>query len=562
MARQFDQPPARERPRKRARNLPGCIKYILLLLLVLLLVGEIASGELRRLGDGNPWIWLVLLLKLVLIAGLIALIRVQRALRCELLEPTGCAIPEYDPVLDKLVIRVVGTAAGEVFGHYTLVANPPLTVIYPGGGASGTAPVVNGELGKLDVTGMEPAAYDLTLTVHPIGAGSPCTHTSHFEWQRKPVWIDKVGQVQARVMGPHPGDPTEVLKLVKVNPDPPSPAPPGPEASVGGAISVVGSADFYGCGRQMVEYALHYRSIAAGSDPWQADAPGAWSDINGPLPFGTPAFPRWYTFLSISLPNFVLNGRLTRQWITDSVLATLFPTTYHTVQRTDELPWSTGTNNGRFTVRLRVKHDVLIGPPTPTPPELYDAATVWLDNRDIDGRITGMAIAGGGALGACDELLLSQFVTPGGTKVNAEIDGRAWDPLILDSYPGTLKPNDNFGSYRLLFKKDGGGWNPLATSITRVPNVLQATPLPPLPAGTDTLASWDIVGALDAGPAPSPPGDPSPKLYRGDRCAYLIELYVHDTTHLGDSATPHQAWDYWPFCIMNDLPGDLVFPVP
>jgi hypothetical protein len=29
----------------------------------------------------------------------------------------------------------------------------------------------------------------------------------------------------------------------------------------------------------------------------------------------------------------------------------------------------------------------------------YDAATIWLDNRQIEGKITVMAIAGGGVLG-------------------------------------------------------------------------------------------------------------------------------------------------------------------
>ena len=58
------------------------------------------------------------------------------------------------------------------------------------------------------------------------------------------------------------------------------------------------------------------------------------------------------------------------------------------------------------------------------------------------------------------------------------------------------------------------------------------------------------------------PPDPYPKIYRGQRCAYLIELYVQDTTRRGDTGTPHYIYDYWPFCIMNDLLDDLAFPVP
>jgi hypothetical protein len=203
---------------------------------------------------------------------------------------------------------------------------------------------------------------------------------------------------------------------------------------------------------------------------------------------------------------------------------------------------------------------------------LYDAATVWLDNRPIEGRITGMAVAGGGALGNCDELLLSQFVqnTPTVHKVNADINGRAWDPVILDSYveplptPHTVKPNDNFGNYTLQFKKDGEATFVLiGSSPNRVPNILQQLPLATYPADTGLLNSWDIVGALDAGPRPTPyVPPPSPKIYRGERCAYLIVLEVVDTTRLGDSATVHYIRHDWPFCIMNDLSDNLVFPVP
>ena len=445
-----------------------------------------------------------------------------------------------------------------------------MPMIYPGGGSSGSAPVVNSELGKLDITSVDPSpGFTVILTVYPAGPGSTATCSSNFNIFRKMVYIDKIGAVAARVIGSHPDDPTEVLKLVKVNPDPPLPAPPGPEVSVADAISVVGGADVYGCGRQMSEYVLQYREVEPSQNTWQQDAPNtatsAWNNINAPLPFGDATHPRTYTFLGTSLPNYVLNGKLTRQWALVSILQSLFPITYANRWVTVEAPWYTDALNGRYTVRLRVKHQPLFGPPDPTPPELYDAATVWLDNRPIDGKITGMSIAGGTTLGGCDALLLSYFVTPGGTKVNANINGRAWDPIILDIYPHTLKPNDNFGAYQLAFEKDGvSSWIPIATSTTRVPNILQTSPLPPLPAGTDVLTAWDIIAALDAGPLPpgSPPPPPYPKIYRGQRCAYLIQLYVYDTTYRGDSSTPHYVYDYWPFCIMNDLNEKVPYPVP
>lgn len=574
MAKNDAQRPVRERPRRRIRDVPGCLKYVLLVLLLLLLAGEAATGEFSAIAEKGGLVWVILIIKLILIALLIALILVQRDLKCEITEPMGCATIEYDAAEDKWIIRVKGTASGAIFGGYTLSVEQggspfPMNVIYPGGAPSGVASVVAGELGQLDLTGVDPGAgFTVILTVSPAGAGSPKICTSNFEIQRKMVYTEKIGNVRARVVGAHPDDPSEALKLVKVNPDPPLPDPPGPEASVAESISVAGGADFYGCGRQMSEYVLQHREVAHPDNPWQQDAAGAWVDINAALPFGDANHPRTYSWIFGLLPNYVTNGTLTRHWVVRQILQALIPTAIYAPRDvTRELAWNTGSLNGRFTVRVRVRHQPLVGPPDPTPPEVYDSATVWLDNRQIDGKITGMSIAGGAALAACDELLLSQFVTSGGTKIDAEITGRAWDPLILDSYPDTLKPNDNFDYYRLSFKKDGGSFNDITAFppgiITRVPNVLQASPLPPLPAGTGTLHSWDIVGALDAGPHPggSPP-DPDPKIYRGQRCAYLIELYVQDTTRRGDSATPHYKYDFWPFCIMNDLPNNLAFPVP
>jgi hypothetical protein len=85
-----------------------------------------------------------------------------------------------------------------------------------------------------------------------------------------------------------------------------------------------------------------------------------------------------------------------------------------------------------------------------------------------------------------------------------------------------------------------------------VPNVLPALPAPPGDVGV--LATWDIVSALDAGPPPTPYVDPPyPKIYRGERCAYLIPLFATDNTQVHDGGTTHYGTDHWPFCIVNDL---------
>jgi hypothetical protein len=532
----------------------------LLLFLLILLFAEIYAGEFNRFPEVSWLVWLILIIKLILIIGLLILIWVQRQLNCQITAPIGCAQTEYDAVNDRLIIRVKGTASGTVFGHYTLeVLGTAIPVIYPGGGGSGAVPVINGELGQLDISGMEPTTgLVIRLTVFPAGAGPTKICQQTFDIQRRMVYITKIGGVPAQVMGAHPVDATEPLKLVKADA-----LPPTPEASLASFISVEGGADVYGCGRQMSEYVLQFKSIPSPDPPFQQDDPGPWTNINAPLPFGDPLHPRTYSFLAGQLPNYVLNGKLTRQWVLRSILQSLFPIIFANRWITEELPWNTSALNGRYTVRLRVQHQPIIGPPAPAPPEIYDTATVWMDNREIDGKITNMAIAGGGGLGVCDELLLSHFVQ-NGHKVNAEIMGRAWDPIILDSYPPALRPNDNFNGYQLQFKKDGGvGWTNITNSPTRVPNIFQQSPLAALPADTGVLASWDIVGALDAGPLPGGiPPDPYPKIYRTERCAYLIELYVSDTTHVGDSGSPHQLWDYFPFCIVNDLPNDLPFPVP
>ena len=292
-------------PLKGVRNRIEYLKYLLLVLLLVLLAAEIASGEFREIVSAvamRRWfVWLILIIKLLLIFLLLVLIYWQRkeTLFCKITQPNGCAKMEYDPNGDRSIIRVKGSAGGTAFGSYTLEAHrsggPPIPVIYPGGGSSGSAPVVNGELGQLDFSGKEEGAgFEVILTVSPAGTGSPKTCKSNFEILYKIAYIEKIGEVHARVVGPHPGDPTEALKKLKIDPDPAPPEEPGPEISVGGSISVVGGADYYGCGRQMSEYVLQHREIDFPKNPWQQGAgpTDAWSDINGSLPFGDTDHPR------------------------------------------------------------------------------------------------------------------------------------------------------------------------------------------------------------------------------------------------------------------------------
>ena len=83
---------------------------------------------------------------------------------------------------------------------------------------------------------------------------------------------------------------------------------------MGGSINIVGSADFYGCGRQMIEYVLQYQTAPFGTNPPEQDDAGPWTDVKPPLPFGDVNHPRNYFCWPSYLPNYVLNGKLTRKW--------------------------------------------------------------------------------------------------------------------------------------------------------------------------------------------------------------------------------------------------------
>lgn len=469
--------------------------------------------------------------------------------------PPQCVHVAAAPDCEVAGVTIRGWAFGTGFTSYRIqyrpAGSPTLRqdgVVYPDcSPASATADHTTQRFGEplAFLTNLEPDEYEVVLQVD--GAGGPIYAYTSFSLVRSPVVISEVGHVETSVEGAHPADPTELLKLVKLDGD-----TSNPEISVGGNISVVGSADFYGCGRQMIEYALQFREAPFGADPPEADAVGGWVDIKPPLPFGDPDHPRWYFCIFGYNPNFVLNGKLNRVWKTRKCYLSLFPPIKHDVRRTLESPWQTRAAglNGRYTVRLRLKHqDIAAAGPIQ---DIYDAATVWLDNRDIKAQITGLAITGGSDLKGCAEVNLSQFT--GGKTL--DIKGRAWDPLILDTVPATEVPNDNFDRYSVTWKMDGEvGYRSDHITIpdpnTRVPNVLPTLPAPPGDVGV--LATWDIVTALDAGPAPEPYVDPSPKLYRGERCAYIIRLYASDNTRLSDTGDRHDREHEWPVCIVNDL---------
>jgi hypothetical protein len=482
-----------------------------------------------------------------------------------LADPIACA--ENQPILacGLAGVTITGTAGGLGFASYRIEYRPlasptwiQLGVVYPDCTPASTTPDhttprFSAPLAYL--TNLSTGAYAVRLRVD--GTGGPIYAFTSFSLQYRAVTIDWIGAVVAREMGPHPGDPTEPLKLIRASAN-----PTDPDSSVGGTINIWGSADFNGCDRRMIEYGLQHREVTFPADPWQRDAAGPWIDVKPQLPFGGPGdplYPREYDCWQggilgslVTRPNYVRDNYLNRVWNNHTCLLSPFPLfplpagTTHVVRRTEVSSWNTfGLGlNGRFTVRLRLRHqDLALLLPIE---EIFDAATVWLDNRQIQAFLAGLGITGGAPLGVCVELSLSQFL---GTT--ADVRGRAWDPLILDSIPATERPNDNFDFYKVQFRKAGSAtYFPIATGTTRVPNVLPVSP----PGDVGTLATWNIITALDAGPAPSPyVPPPDPKIYRGERCAYLIHLYATDKTLINDGADTHDREDFFPFCIVNDL---------
>lgn len=531
----------REKQPKRVRDLPGCIKYILLLLLILLLIGEIGTGEFRR-GFDTGWGWLILLIKLILILGLIILIWVQKNLKCEITAPTGCTEEEPDPVNGILFVKVIGTASGAVFGSYTLEiqkdGDPPIAGIisYPGGGSSGSAPVINGELGRIDTTSLSDGAYTITLRVYPAGPGSPKSCSITFNLLKVVVYINRVAGVPAIVLpnNPNPFDPTAELRTDFAV------APPPYDfrtRSLGGLMTIKGAAYIYECAaRKIKKYEIRYAFVAApGPEPPQP--------VKGdPIPGTWPIAQRIVLF-EYSIPDqykpWTRVGPASTDLINSWNTMTIGMTTYY---KLNPGSWGSGAaGSGRFSFLLTAEDTTGV--------TYHDIQHVWLDNKSIIGQIVKFQRLVGNVwkdIPPCTDLLIS-FGT-------IRVLGLAWDPVIDENWGLALSPNDNFGYYVLNFWKQFGAAVALTGNITtRVP-ALPAMPPVPIPTAADAgeLAQWDLT-TLDAGPKPSPyVPPPYPKIYRGESCTYDLQLFVTDTTVVNESTT-HYTYHTVPVKIVNDL---------
>ncbi len=439
----------------------------------------------------------------------------------------GCVGPPQ-----KLGVKIVRTAAGSTFAQYDLKYSrnggpwDQSGIIYPEPAPCGTSALVsptdnlqkfNAVLGYLDSAYLlPPGIYEVILTVHDSGTGTAVA-TTKFDLQKNVVSLTKAGFADVFF------DTSISRNILKVD---------GSEVSIGGWISITGSADVDGCGRIIKQYEL---SVSGDSySPPAAPLPTAavlWTNIVPPVDYTGPDHPYWY-WCPGEFPNTINGGHLTKVWGTKGdpcpgqryLLDSYWDTSSATVA---------ASGGGRYVVRLKVEDK-------PVPPVVgaintqYDSVIVWLDNKPLTVKLDGIE-----GEDSCEDLHLKKY-----EHNKARILGIAWDPLIIDTVPAPYThPNDNFGHYSLTFAKDGQP--PVSilppdvpTPTTRVPNILPG-PLPvALPAGSNVLANWDIKSAIDAGVAPSPyVPPPTGKLYRGEACTYTIDLYVSDTTRFGESGS-------------------------
>ena len=469
--------------------------------------------------------------------------------------PPACSTLAFVAACNNLAgIEITGAAAGAAFTSYALtysLGGPALNaaVVYPDcsrppAHPSSTTPVPSGVLGYLDMTLLPPATTTVTVYLDVYGSGGLHQQVSAvFNFAINAIEISAVATVKTTI-GQDPFNPSpSIIKIVQ------NVSAPTMEQSIGGLISVTGSAYVFGCGNQMTQYQLALFGPAPGAIPLPAPTPSptalGGTPLVPPVVYDDTAAHPWSSacFLGFPIPNTILNGDLVAYWSTDTCSNPFPPPlTYSIPAISSNGKWASGAS-GRYVLFLEVDEGPMISPHTPVVAAGEDQVTVWIDNFPVVGAITQI----GNVIG-CGDLHLKDYV---GTT--CPVIGLAWD-YPIDVSATQQVPNDNFGSYSLTYQPNGGsprsflpsdytpnGAAPGTPPNVRVPNLWQA--IAPTPAQAATLASWDIVTALDGGTAPDPnkpciAANPW-QIPRGCRCAYVITLYVSDTTWVGDGGNNH-----------------------
>lgn len=542
---QAQQPTAEKRPPLWRRDPPGCLKYILLIFLILLLVAETMAGEFRGFPDVARTTWVILFIKLLLIAILITLIRVQSRIFCELTAPTGCTEEEPDWTEGVLKVEVRGSAYGGAFGYYTLefrkVGDPTLiagVVSYPGGTPTGASPVNNGTLGWIETTAQADDAYEVKLTVYAAWGGGSKICTTIFNLLKAIVYMNRFAGVSAISDTPAPGNPNPF------DPDAELRDAGNDVRSIGGSMTIKGSAYVYECpGRKIKKYGIRRTKIAAPggeeAQPATGDPiPASFTDVIEQLDYSTPDHYSVWTRIGPADRDLMNNWKVT----------TIGSTNYIKLKAHN---WnSSSVASGRYSVLLTVEDTTGV--------TYHDIQHIWLDNDDIIGEVVEFRwhnpdSGSWESIPQCMDLSLRAHGT-------IRIMGLAWDPLIDEAWwsPPTPpdSPNDNFGHYAMRYRKQFQGWNPLTGSIaSRVPALPAGPPVPvPTTADAGNLFEWDLT-TLDAGAPPPPPASqtaPGGQLYRGESCTFTLELFVTDTTVV-PGGPHHDKWRYESVKIVNDL---------
>jgi hypothetical protein len=495
----------------------------------------------------------------------------------ELDTPPTCSTLTFVAACSNLAgIEIIGTAAGAAFTSYTLsynvgAATTNTAVVYPDCSRppvhpSASTPVTAGVLGYLDIGLLPPTTTQATVYLDVYGSGGLHLQVSAvFQFAINAIEIAAVAEVPTAIwQDPFNASPSIIKMLQNV-------ANPTVEQSIGGSVSVTGSAYAFGCGMQMTQYQLALFGPATFPAPGNVTLPapapsptalGGTPLINPVIYDGTSAHP-WSSvcFLSAT-PNTKINGDLVAVWTSENCWVPFpppFGSTHPVPTISSNGVWPSGVN-GRYVIFLEVDEAPITLPHTPVVPAGEDKVVVWIDNYPVVGAITQI----GNVIG-CGDLKLSDFYVKGGPNIRCPVIGLAWDYLIDITAPHQI-PNDNFDSYSLTYQQNGGSpqnflaadYAPNGTAGTptvRVPLLWQATA--PTLAQVSTLALWDIVMALDGGTAPDPTKPciaAKPwQLPRGCHCAYVITLGVGDTTRVGDGGDNHSALVNFAINVINDI---------
>jgi hypothetical protein len=504
-----------------------------------------------------------------LIAYFRCLLNCIRPLVCELTDPQGCV--EEEEIQGTAIFRGVeikGTATGAFCSHYLLEwreAGSPTWrsdgIHYPGSPApsQGSCGVVSGTLGYLETFPLVPAGpVEIRMCVHSSQPGvAPHCCTITFELRRNLVWIRGVEGIEAATP---PGifDPTAQLE------DSDSAV-----RSFGTSLKVFGSAWVGGCAAANIKrYTLSYHQGFV-TDPLLPGFVQFWQvDYNTPMQidsdlnkvFERELTNRWRELKICFPPPFgcITVGNYLQGVRWNTLAPQSFPVDFSTSPAptwiTSPLP-TTNCSSGKYTLRLTVENTV--------GDVKHDLQQVWIDNKDIHGKISQIA-----GVAPCDTINLSQFAVSGGDCTvpwPANVMGIAYDEYIEEG--NAIAPSDNFGGYRLWIKKDGAPDPGVALSIpgptggsfigtTRVGDPGKRCPTASPPSGPIPMETPGILNILDLRrlDAVCNPSEPALTLQRGECCTYVLKFHVWDKSICPSlSNDRHEIHHNFPIFVCNDL---------